>query len=151
MSQHQAKKTAEAKDKTAFFAARTPQHKLADPQAQDGADPDEDAERDYTVNAAVTKMQTAVTEAKNDLKKGLTDLEARASHLEGNIESLTGAQIETEKRLSKLEEQLYNHETKIADAEDRSRRNNLRLRHVPEDVGAQDLTAYSVDVPSVTA
>ncbi|CAH2253919.1 Hypothetical predicted protein [Pelobates cultripes] len=136
MSQHRAKKTAEAKDKTAFFAARTPQHKLADPQAQDGADPDEDAERDYTLSkqedstltqgllqimldAAVHKMQTAVTEAINDLKKGLTDLEARASHLEGNIESLTGAQIETETHLNKLEEQLYNHETKIADAEDR--------------------------------
>ncbi|CAH2284186.1 Hypothetical predicted protein [Pelobates cultripes] len=86
MSQHRTKKATEAKEKTAFFTARTPQHKAADPQTQDGAGQECDMERDETVSrqedcpmtqsllqtmldAAVTKMQTAVTTALNDIRK----------------------------------------------------------------------------------
>ncbi|CAH2249373.1 Hypothetical predicted protein [Pelobates cultripes] len=162
MSQHRTKKHTEAKDKSAFFAARKPQHKAADPQAQDGADSEYDTERDYTVSrqedcpltqsllqsmldAAVTKMQTTVTEALNDMRKGLKELEVRTSHLEGNVESLTGAHNETDIRLTKIEDQLYRQETKLADAEDRSRRSNVRLRGVPEDIAPQNLTAYAVE------
>ncbi|CAH2249526.1 Hypothetical predicted protein [Pelobates cultripes] len=132
MSQHRAKKTAEAKDKSAFFAARMPQHKPADHQTQDGADPDYDADcvciagkqedvpltqrfLQTMLDAAVPKMQTTVTEAINDMRKYLTDLDACASHLEDNMENLTTAHNATEVRLSKIEEQLYIHETKIED------------------------------------
>ncbi|CAH2313312.1 Hypothetical predicted protein [Pelobates cultripes] len=97
MSQHRAKKTTEAKDKSAFFAARTSQHKPADHQCQDGADTDSDADRACTavkqvdvpltqnllqimLDAAVAKMQTTVTEAINGMRKDLTDLPPRGQY-----------------------------------------------------------------------
>ncbi|CAH2325022.1 Hypothetical predicted protein [Pelobates cultripes] len=163
MSQHHSKKSAEAKEKSAFFAARTPQHKPADQQAQDGADTDSDADRASTagkqadtpltqnllqtmLDAAVAKMQFTVTEAINDVRQDITSLEARTSHLEGNMGRLNAANADTEERLSKNEDKLYLQETKIADIEDRSRRNNIRLRGVPEEIGPQDLTAFAVEL-----
>ncbi|CAH2252057.1 Hypothetical predicted protein [Pelobates cultripes] len=163
MSQHRTEKVTEAKEKTAFFTARTPQHKAADPQTQDGASQKCDMERDETasrqedcpltqsllqtmLDAAVTKMQTAVTTALNDIRKGLKEIEARTSDLEDSMESLTGACNEADTRLSILEEQIHRQETKMADAEDRSRRNNIRLRGVPEDIALQNLTAYAVEL-----
>ncbi|CAH2328808.1 Hypothetical predicted protein [Pelobates cultripes] len=163
MSQHRGEKSAEAKDKSAFFAARTPQSKIADTQIQDGADPDFEPEHDPTVSkpddcpltqsllqsmldGVVTKMQSTITAALSDIRKGFQELETRTSHLEDTVGDLMGAQKESDTRLSKIEEQLHNQETKIADAEDRSRRNNIRLRGVPEEIAPHNLTAFAVEL-----
>ncbi|CAH2285461.1 Hypothetical predicted protein [Pelobates cultripes] len=62
------------------------------------------------------------------------------------MEETTTAHAAFEDRLEDIEKRLSLHETKITDAEDRSRRNNIRLRGVPEDVGTQDLTAFTTEL-----
>ncbi|CAH2283391.1 Hypothetical predicted protein, partial [Pelobates cultripes] len=92
MSQHRTKKAAETKDKVAFFAARTPQHKHTDTHTQDGVESDPDADhmgaQDYRtdtlltthllqkmLDAAVSKMQVTITSALADIKTDITVIE----------------------------------------------------------------------------
>ncbi|CAH2226218.1 Hypothetical predicted protein [Pelobates cultripes] len=163
MSQHRIKKGADTKDKAAFFVARTPHPKQAEVQAQDGAEADyhadlTDAQEADTntpltpnllqkmLDVAVMRMQASFTTALAKIKNEITDLDARASQLEEKMEETTTAHAAFEDRLEDIEKRLSLHETKITDAEDRSRRNNIRLRGVPEDVGAQDLTAFTMEL-----
>ncbi|CAH2221237.1 Hypothetical predicted protein [Pelobates cultripes] len=163
MSQHRAKKCVDTKDKAAFFAARTPHLKQAEIQAQDGAEAELHADFADTheasadtpltpnllqkmLDAAVLKMQASFTSALAKINNEITDLDARASQLEEKMEVNATAHAAIEDRLEDIERKLSLHETKITDAEDRSRRNNIRLRGVPEDVEAQDLTAFTMEL-----
>ncbi|CAH2329504.1 Hypothetical predicted protein [Pelobates cultripes] len=168
---HCTKKTVEVKDKSTFFAARTPQNKHADNhseiQAQDGAGSDPDTDQMETaekldslitptllqamLDAAVTKMQITVTEAIADLKKDLTDLDIQTSHLEEKVDVINAAHITLGDCLNTLQDKLFMHEVKLANVEDRSSRNNLRLHGVSEEVGAQDLTAFTTVILSYPA
>ncbi|CAH2277674.1 Hypothetical predicted protein [Pelobates cultripes] len=152
MSQHRSKKAADAKEKSDFFTARTPQHKPASQQAQDGAESDTDSEciagmaiskqtlQQMLVELA-SKMQTTVHTAVADLRKDIADLGNRSNQ----VEEFTAAHDSMADKVEELESRLEHYENKRMDLEDRSRRNDLRLRGIPEEVRPQELRAYATE------
>ncbi|CAH2284032.1 Hypothetical predicted protein [Pelobates cultripes] len=94
------------------------------------------------LDAAVNKMQLTVEAAIADLKVNFIDLDARTVHLEGKINEFTVTNAMLGDRLDAIEHRILQHELKLIDVEDRSRRNNIRIRGVPEEIGVQDLESY---------
>ncbi|CAH2223383.1 Hypothetical predicted protein [Pelobates cultripes] len=94
------------------------------------------------LDAAVNKMQLTVEAAIADLKVNFIDLDARTVHLEGKINEFTVTNAMLRDRLDTIEHRILQHELKLIDVEDRSRRNNIRIRGVPEEIGVQDLESY---------
>ncbi|CAH2276175.1 Hypothetical predicted protein [Pelobates cultripes] len=165
MSQHRIKKGADTKDKAAFFVARTPHPKQAELQAQDGAKADHhadltdaqeaDANTLLTPNllqkmldAAVMRMQASFTTALAKINNDITDLDARASQLEEKKKIwkklLRPMQLlKTDWRISKRGchcTKPKSRTQKIGPAA------TISDSGVPEDVGAQDLTAFTTEL-----
>ncbi|CAH2326271.1 Hypothetical predicted protein [Pelobates cultripes] len=154
MSTQRTKKPAEIRYKSAFFAAKP--SKQVEYMPQDHAElsdteqlmeqSNETLEAPLTqrvlqimLDSAVIRMQSTFTDAISEVKKDLTELAARTHNVETDLRNSC---TETEKRFVRLEEQIASQELKIMNLEDRSRRNNVRLRGILEEVSAQSLTAY---------
>ncbi|CAH2252655.1 Hypothetical predicted protein [Pelobates cultripes] len=87
-------------------------------------------------------MLMTVEAAIADLKESFTDLDARTLYLEGKVKEFTVAHATVGDRLDAIEDRILQHELKLTDVEDRSRRNNIQLRGVPEEVEIKDLESY---------
>ncbi|CAH2223838.1 Hypothetical predicted protein [Pelobates cultripes] len=131
MSTQRAKKPAEIRDKSAFFAAKPSVTKQAEYMPQDGAklsdteQPNEAPDAPLTqrvlqsmLDSAVIRMQSTFTDAIAEVMKNLTKLAACTRCLETDLRNSC---TETEKRLARLEEQIVSQELKIMSLEDRSR------------------------------
>ncbi|CAH2311889.1 Hypothetical predicted protein, partial [Pelobates cultripes] len=70
------------------------------------------------------------------------DLSTRTTSLEQQQEELASTQMDMSGHLRALQNQMEQMEARVADQEDRARRNNLRLRGVPETILPDDLPAY---------
>ncbi|CAH2324780.1 Hypothetical predicted protein, partial [Pelobates cultripes] len=74
--------------------------------------------------------------------KGLHELGARTVYTESKMVEFATAHNNQADRVPYLEKQLAIMENKMMNAEDRARRNKLRLREVPETEMQDDLPAY---------
>ncbi|CAH2275924.1 Hypothetical predicted protein [Pelobates cultripes] len=103
-----------------------------------------------TTNASVSTMLDKLKSALfSDLQRIAADIRAdiqvigdRTAHLEENTEGILTAHNELADAHTALENKVKYLEGKIADNEDRDRRNNIRIRGIPENVSPQDLTHY---------
>ncbi|KAG8579381.1 hypothetical protein GDO81_010854 [Engystomops pustulosus] len=75
----------------------------------------------------------------------ISSLGERTSHIENKMTEITTAHNDMADVTISMEEQLQSMQAKLADMEDRSRRNNLRFRGVRESVKPDDLTEYLTD------
>ncbi|CAH2301459.1 Hypothetical predicted protein, partial [Pelobates cultripes] len=81
-----------------------------------------------------------------DLRKEITNIGDRTSHLENKSEELCAAHNEVVDKLKKLSEEKDMLKMKLADLEDRSRRQNVRFRGIPDDVSQDALPAYILSI-----
>lgn len=66
----------------------------------------------------------------------------RVDYVEQRMDEFTGAHNELVDAHSEIEEELKQLKLKVADIEDRSRRNNIKFRGIPEAVKPADLTSF---------
>ncbi|CAH2221502.1 Hypothetical predicted protein [Pelobates cultripes] len=142
MTHHKSKKTASKADKLNFFNHKgAPALQTSQPEAQDG---------DRDLDSSSTTPVTDPTRSENITKEYLTQaLDMLSNKL---MAANNGRHQKRDARdrnndiadhFQSLEEKVELLETRIADAEDRARRNNLRLRGVPVSVLHADLQAYT--------
>ncbi|CAH2315893.1 Hypothetical predicted protein [Pelobates cultripes] len=81
-----------------------------------------------------------------DLRKEIASVGERTSHLENKTEELCTAHNEVVDKLQKLAEENYTLKLKLADLEDRSRRQNIRFRGIPDVVSQDALSAYILSI-----
>ncbi|CAH2223185.1 Hypothetical predicted protein, partial [Pelobates cultripes] len=80
------------------------------------------------LDEAVNKMQITVEAAIADLKESFIDLDARTLYLEGKVNEFTVTYASVGDWLDAIDDRILQHELKLTDVEDRSRRNNIRIR-----------------------
>ncbi|CAH2301855.1 Hypothetical predicted protein [Pelobates cultripes] len=79
----------------------------------------------------------------DQIKREVRDLSARTATMERRHQEIETVQTATSEKLQAIQHKLTAMEERMADHEDRARRNNLRLRGVPETVLPDDLQAYA--------
>ncbi|CAH2223283.1 Hypothetical predicted protein [Pelobates cultripes] len=89
-----------------------------------------------------TSMRTDFQAAVSDLRKDLLEVGTRVNVLEEKTDELCQANDAIVSKLQQLEKDNRRLTEKMADLEDRSRRNNIRVRGVPEKVTQEDLPSY---------
>ncbi|CAH2252488.1 Hypothetical predicted protein, partial [Pelobates cultripes] len=143
-------------------------------QIQDGAD-DQDAGTLHTdktshwASGELTKAHlTEALDAMSDklvktwqtsieqLRKEVLDIGNRTAHIENKLSEYATAHNDIADHVAALEQKVTQIEARMADVEDRSRRNNLRLRGVSETALPGDLQAYvrglmRAYIPEITA
>lgn len=72
----------------------------------------------------------------------IKDLGNRVNHVENKMEEFSSAHTRLVDAHNQLEEEIKSHAAKLADLEDRNKRNNLMLRSIPESVSNADLISY---------
>ncbi|CAH2319718.1 Hypothetical predicted protein [Pelobates cultripes] len=82
----------------------------------------------------------------SELRKEITTLGERTSHLENKSDELCVAHNEVVDKLQKLSEDNNMLQLKLADLEDRSRRQNVRFRGIPDDISHDALPAYILSI-----
>ncbi|CAH2300972.1 Hypothetical predicted protein [Pelobates cultripes] len=87
-------------------------------------------------------MQTLTAE----LRKDIQEIGNRAAHLETRVDEHSAAHNCLAYKLQELTSNMEKQSNKLADLEDRLRRNNLRFRGIPEKVGNNDLDRYLQEV-----
>ncbi|CAH2250625.1 Hypothetical predicted protein, partial [Pelobates cultripes] len=87
-------------------------------------------------------FQTSIS----DLKKEIQAIGDRTEHLENKVETHAAADNTMLTKIQQLEAHISSHDNKLADLEDRFRRNNLRLRGIPESVAVGDLQAFATSL-----
>ncbi|CAH2272776.1 Hypothetical predicted protein [Pelobates cultripes] len=100
----------------------------------------------------IRTWQSTADQIKNEVR----ELSNRTASVENDCQDLKTAQTGISENLLTLQQRMEAMEGKLADYEDRARRNNLRLRGVPESVQPDDLQlyvrglmhAYAPDIPS---
>ncbi|CAH2321843.1 Hypothetical predicted protein [Pelobates cultripes] len=97
------------------------------------------------LEAFSSKMMAGWTASLSGLKKDIGELGARTSRVEERMEETQGAHNQLAGQVSTLQSTIITMENKLMDIEDRARRNNLRLRGIPETVAPADLQAYLHD------
>ncbi|CAH2315837.1 Hypothetical predicted protein, partial [Pelobates cultripes] len=97
---------------------------------------------DAQSNKLLAHFQTSIS----DLKKEIQAIGDRTEHLENKLETHAAAHITMLTKIKQLEAHISSHDNKLADLEDRSRRNNLRLRGIPESVAVGDLQAFATNL-----
>ncbi|CAH2248999.1 Hypothetical predicted protein [Pelobates cultripes] len=98
------------------------------------------------LDKAVIQMQTAVATAIADLREDLIKLDTRTIHLETKVEVVSGAYEGLKSRINVLEDKMLLQDSKLMDFEDRSRRNNIKVRGIPEEVGSQELGTFMLEL-----
>uniref|UniRef100_A0A8C5M9B1 Uncharacterized protein n=1 Tax=Leptobrachium leishanense TaxID=445787 RepID=A0A8C5M9B1_9ANUR len=93
-----------------------------------------------------TTLQADFKEALQELRHDVQDLGERTDNLETKSDDICLAHNDLVDRHQNLQIAHDALATKVADLEDRSRRNNMRIRGVPEAVGLADLPAYLMEV-----
>ncbi|CAH2276946.1 Hypothetical predicted protein, partial [Pelobates cultripes] len=82
----------------------------------------------------------------SDLRREISNLGDRTSHLENRTEELCVAHNEVVDEIQKISEENAALKLKLADIEDRSRRQNIRFRGIPDDVSHDSLPAYILSI-----
>ncbi|CAH2324965.1 Hypothetical predicted protein [Pelobates cultripes] len=103
-----------------------------------------------------TKLITTWQTTAEQIKREVRDLSIRTTSVEQHCAELSTAQGDLSQQLKALQYQMEHMEARVADQEDRARRNNLRLRGVPETVLTDELQiyvqglllAYAPDIPT---
>ncbi|MEE6521214.1 hypothetical protein FKM82_019315 [Ascaphus truei] len=146
---------------TKFFP---PAQRLAgiSPDGQDGAEGDPEHEapsgRQSPANedppvlnkeffdALVTKMRRGVQE---DTEKALQNIRAeigalteRTEDLESKVEGISNEQAETHEEVLRCGDAVRDLQNKLEDLENRERRQNIRLKNIPEDITHEELQPY---------
>ncbi|CAH2247220.1 Hypothetical predicted protein [Pelobates cultripes] len=163
MSHPKHKKQAEKSDRSEFFTARasTPKATGLLDQAQDG-----DGGNDTlplrtptgSHNLPVTqdflqtcledmssKILASIQSTLRELSKDVQELGDRTAWVEQRVEEQTSAHNELADQMHNLQQLLDQSQRKIMDLEDRSRRQNLRIRGIPEEVSQQDLHPFLIE------
>ncbi|CAH2248011.1 Hypothetical predicted protein [Pelobates cultripes] len=152
----------------AFFSAkkRTGTQSPYEGLEEDGAQDLEESRDSFTSNQGHNHLVSQLTEsklqamidtqsaqliaqfqtAKAGIQKDIHDVTSRTTVLESRSAEQAAAQESLSAQLQHMENRLNVHEAKLADLEDRSRQNKLRLRGVPETVPVGDLQAYVADL-----
>ncbi|XP_031747289.1 uncharacterized protein LOC116406722 [Xenopus tropicalis] len=81
-----------------------------------------------------------------ELNHEVRQLEGRTDHLENKMAELVSSHNELIDANSTLESEVDKLTNKLADIEDRNRRNNLRIRGVPEQIKMEDLNHYLTEM-----
>ncbi|CAH2219770.1 Hypothetical predicted protein, partial [Pelobates cultripes] len=81
-----------------------------------------------------------------ELRKEISTLGERTNHLENKTDELCAAHNEVVDKLQKLSEDNTTLQLKLADLEDRSRRQNVRFRGIPDDISHDSLPAYILSI-----
>ncbi|CAH2277000.1 Hypothetical predicted protein [Pelobates cultripes] len=82
----------------------------------------------------------------SELRKEISTLGDRTSHLENKSDELCAAHNDVVDKLQKLSEDNNTLQLKLADLEDRSRRQNVRFRGVPDDISHDALPAFILSI-----
>ncbi|CAH2296609.1 Hypothetical predicted protein [Pelobates cultripes] len=107
--------------------------------------PTECLTRDYfkrALEAMSTKLIHTWQSTADQLRKEALDLSTRTSHTEKKCKELASAHNDMADYVQALEHKMEIMETRMVYYEDRARRNNLRLRGIPESVLRGDLPVY---------
>uniref|UniRef100_A0A8C5PN13 Uncharacterized protein n=1 Tax=Leptobrachium leishanense TaxID=445787 RepID=A0A8C5PN13_9ANUR len=91
-------------------------------------------------------IQTDLKEALQELRRDVQDLGERTDSLEAKTDDLCLAHNDLVDRHIALQSAHDAMATKLADLEDRSRRNNVRIRGIPEAVNPADLQPYILEL-----
>ncbi|CAH2252641.1 Hypothetical predicted protein [Pelobates cultripes] len=81
-----------------------------------------------------------------DLRKEISNIGDRTNHLENKTDELCIAHNEVVDKVQKLSEENSLLRDKLADMEDRSRRQNIRFRGIPDDVTQEALPAHILSI-----
>ncbi|CAH2284700.1 Hypothetical predicted protein [Pelobates cultripes] len=125
MANSKVKKSATKAEKMSFFGQKTQSaNETARASIQDGAD-----------DSDTTMLQTTseTLQPAEYLTRGYFE-QSMTTSVEQQYEELTSTQGYMSRQLHALQHQMEHMEARVADQEDRARRNNLRLRGVPETV-----------------
>ncbi|CAH2327899.1 Hypothetical predicted protein [Pelobates cultripes] len=156
------KKQGKKADRSVFFAARA-----STPKAAGLTDGDQDGDggndtvplqyspgpqnlpvtQDFLQNCLEdmsTKILTSLQSTLKELRRDVQELEDRMTHVEQKMEDQTAAHNDVADQVQHMQQQLEYTQRKVMDLEDRSRRQNLRLRGIPEEVKQPDLHAFLI-------
>ncbi|CAH2283407.1 Hypothetical predicted protein, partial [Pelobates cultripes] len=81
-----------------------------------------------------------------DLRKEISNIGDRTSNLENKTDELCVAHNEVVDKIQKLSEENSSLKSKLADMEDRSRRQNVRFRGIPDDISQDALPAHILSI-----
>ncbi|CAH2252636.1 Hypothetical predicted protein [Pelobates cultripes] len=97
------------------------------------------AELSDKLQASITAQIHTLT---TDLRKELLEIGSRTAHVEKSLHDFAVAHNSLADRLQELETSLEAQKCKVADLDDRSRRNNLRFRGIPESIHNTEQNKY---------
>ncbi|CAH2319347.1 Hypothetical predicted protein [Pelobates cultripes] len=99
-----------------------------------------------SLHKMLQKLQATITVdfhcIDGDIRKEISNLGERTSHLENRTEELCAVHNECRIWLRKIDSL----KLKLADMEDRSRRQNVRFRGIPDNVSHDTLPAYTLSI-----
>lgn len=87
-------------------------------------------------------LQKDIKQMSEDLRKDIHEIGERTAHLEEQMSEFVEAHNDLADSHTKVQAEADRLADKVADLEDRSRRNNLRFRGIPEEVNPQELEQY---------
>ncbi|CAH2325538.1 Hypothetical predicted protein [Pelobates cultripes] len=94
------------------------------------------------LDAMSQKLITSWQHSMDSLRKDVQELGKQTSHVESKMEDFTFAHNDLATHVKHIEQKLTTMEMKHTDLEDRARRNNLRIRGIPETVLPENLQVY---------
>lgn len=114
---------------------------------------EEDASHDVnssqTIAASLATVIEEIREFRKDVNEQLHDIKAEITKVDNRVEAVEDRVGKTEDRtqnvemvLGKLIKQVARLEKKVMDQDGRSRRNNIRIFNVPEDVEGESMTQF---------
>ncbi|CAH2283431.1 Hypothetical predicted protein, partial [Pelobates cultripes] len=89
-----------------------------------------------------TSLQLDFRKISEEIRKEVHELGTRTSALEEKMDEICENNNKMREKFIKMEEDFQKLQGKMADIEDRSRRNNIRVRGVPETVQGPDIPPY---------
>lgn len=90
----------------------------------------------------LSSLQRDMTQMFTDIRESLHIQDSRLSHVETQMGTFQTAHNEVIDTITEQNDDIAWLKAKVVDLEDRSRRNNLKFRGIPESVGTQELTRY---------
>ncbi|XP_053547007.1 charged multivesicular body protein 4b-like [Bombina bombina] len=90
----------------------------------------------------IDSIHTSVTSTMAEIKSDLTDMGKRIDILEDQKDAMVENVDEMTQTISDQQQLLQELQDKMEDLENRSRRNNIRLKGIPEDVTTKEIPAY---------
>ncbi|CAH2301444.1 Hypothetical predicted protein [Pelobates cultripes] len=96
----------------------------------------------FMLQALKTSLRSDLRQLTNELRKDIADIGGRTSHLKTKTEEICAAHNDVVDKLQRLEEEQTTLKHKLADIEDRSRRNNLRFSGITDAITTEVLPQY---------